>query len=108
MVKSFDVNHTVLECDEADLVNLLETAVNAKDLPSMTDIDASLLYFCSLVKHRNKVALTGECADEIFGGYPWFYREELLNHNGFPWSRDIQTRTMLLNDEFKQQSYNFV
>lgn len=103
MVKSFDVNHTVLECDEADLVNLLETAVNAKDLPSMTDIDASLLYFCSLVKHRNKVALTGECADEIFGGYPWFYREELLNHNGFPWSRDIQTRTMLLNDDFKKQ-----
>lgn len=38
-----------------------------KDLPGMTDVDASLLYFCGLVKRHNKVALTGECADEIFG-----------------------------------------
>lgn len=49
----------------------------------MTDVDASLLYFCSLVARHNKVTLTGECADEIFGGYPWFYRPELLNRDGF-------------------------
>ena len=34
-------------------------------------------YFCRLVKEHNKVALTGECADEMFGGYSWFYRSEL-------------------------------
>ena len=48
----------------------------------MTDVDASLLYFCNLVSKKNKVALTGECADEIFGGYPWFYRKELLEKEG--------------------------
>ena len=70
-----------------------------KDLPGMTDVDASLLYFCGLVKQHNKVALTGECADEIFGGYPWFYREELLHGDGFPWSVDMSARTALLSEE---------
>lgn len=78
---------------------MLDDAVRMKDLPGMTDVDASLLYFCGLVKQHNKVALTGECADEIFGGYPRFYREELLREDGFPWSSDISARTALLSDE---------
>jgi len=94
------VNHTFLECGEADLAAALYSAVDAKDLPGMADVDASLLYFCSLVKERNKVALTGECADEIFGGYPWFYRPELTEGEFFPWSRDMAARTALLSDDF--------
>lgn len=93
------LNHTYLECDEATLADLLKDAVIMKDLPGMTDVDASLLYFCGLVKQYNKVALTGECADEIFGGYPWFYREELLHGDGFPWSADMSARTALLSEE---------
>jgi len=101
MRKKYELNnHTYLECDEADLAELLDAAVDAKDLPGMTDIDASLQYFCSLVKVHNKVALTGECADEIFGGYPWFYRDELTWTNGFPWSKDYATRTLLLDEGF--------
>ncbi len=95
----YPLHHTYLECDETKLVDMLPAALYAKDLPGMTDVDASLMYFCSLVKKHNKVALTGECADEIFGGYPWFYREELLNTEGFPWSRDLSARTVLLRDE---------
>lgn len=93
------VRHTYLECDAGALADLLPDAVRAKDLPGMTDVDASLMYFCSLVKRHNKVALTGECADEIFGGYPWFYREELLYADGFPWSHDMAARVCLLRDE---------
>jgi len=100
MLSKYNLNHTYLECDESDLVDWLYTTVDAKDLPGMADIDASLLYFCSLVKKHNKVALTGECADEIFGGYPWFYRDELVWVNGFPWSKDVSTRTLLLTDDF--------
>jgi len=100
MLAEYNVNHTYLECDESVLVDWLYTTVDAKDLPGMADIDASLLYFCSLVKIHNKVALTGECADEIFGGYPWFYRDELMWVNGFPWSRDVNARTLLLSDDF--------
>ncbi len=95
----YPLHHTYLECDEATLADLLKDAVRMKDLPGMTDVDASLLYFCGLVKQHNKVALTGECADEIFGGYPWFYREELLHADGFPWSSDLSARTALLSDE---------
>ena len=95
----YPLHHTYLECDEATLADLLGDAVRMKDLPGMTDVDASLLYFCGLVKRHNKVALTGECADEIFGGYPWFYREELLHAQGFPWSADLSARTALLSDE---------
>lgn len=100
MRMNYKLNHTYLECDVRVLADLLYDVVDAKDLPGMADIDASLLYFCSLVKKTNKVALTGECADEIFGGYPWFYREDLFNVNGFPWSKDMKARTVLLADDF--------
>lgn len=95
----YPLHHTYLECDEATLVGLLDDAVVMRDLPGMTDVDASLLHFCGLVRTHNKVALTGECADEIFGGYPWFYREELLRAGGFPWSADLSARTALLSDQ---------
>lgn len=98
MLDHVPTNHTYLECDPSSLADMLYTAVDAKDMPGMTDIDASLLYFCSLVAKHNKIALTGECADEIFGGYPWFYRKELLERDGFPWSADISARTIFLDD----------
>lgn len=111
MLKRCRTNHSYLECDQTTLADMLYTAVDAKDLPGMTDVDASLLYFCSLVKQHNKVALTGECADEIFGGYPWFYREELLNRDGFPWSADMSARTAFLSEDFvkdlKLQEYSY-
>ena len=93
------VNHTCLTCDERDLVGLLDEAVDAKDLPGMADVDASLLAFCRIVAARNKVALTGECADEIFGGYPWFYRPDLMGTQGFPWASDMGPRELMLKDE---------
>ncbi len=100
MLEVYHTNHTYLECGQKTLYEMLFAAVDAKDLPGMTDVDASLLYFCSLVAEHNKVALTGECADEIFGGYPWFYRPELLNRDGFPWSDDISARTLFLSEDF--------
>ncbi len=99
MLSHIKSEHTYLECDEKLLADLLSDAVVAKDLPGMADVDASMLYFCSLVKKKNKVALTGECADEIFGGYPWFYREDLLAGEGFPWSKNISVRECLLRDD---------
>ncbi len=100
MVSAYDTNHTYLECTQQQLFDNLYAAVIAKDLPCMADVESSLLYFCGEVKKYNKVALTGECADEIFGGYPWFYREDLFNTDGFPWSNDMKARCALLNDDF--------
>ena len=100
MLERFHTNHEYLKCNEKQLFNSLFDSVIAKDAPGMADVDASLLFFCSLVASKNKVALTGECADEIFGGYPWLYRPELMNKNGFPWSADSEARTVLLNSEW--------
>lgn len=69
----------------------------------MADVDSSLLYFCSLVKDYNKVVLTGECADEIFGGYPWFHRDEFLHPAGgetFCFTPTLAPRKELLNKDF--------
>lgn len=99
MVKACGTNHHFLECDNALLADYLYPAVRARDLPCMADVEASMLYFCRQVVQYNKVTLTGECADEIFGGYPWFHREELLKKNGFPWSNEFSMRTAMLKDE---------
>lgn len=99
MLAHCQTHHTYLECSQSTLYEALFSAVDARDLPGMTDVDASLLYFCSLVARHNKVTLTGECADEIFGGYPWFYRPELLNRDGFPWSADVSARAAFLSGD---------
>ena len=97
-VEDLKTNHTYLECDVFNLIENLFKAVEARDLPCMADIESSLLYFCSKVALKNKVALTGECADEIFGGYPWFYKDNMINSNTFPWALNLDNRKMLLSD----------
>lgn len=100
MVKFLDSDHHYLECDNLTQADRLYDSVMAHDLPAMGDIDSSMLHFCSMVKPHNKVTLTGECADEIFGGYPWFHREDCFKAHAFPWTMDLQPRKSLLNDEF--------
>lgn len=99
MAEHFQTRHTVLTCPIPDLCQLLDDAVLSRDLPGMADVDSSLLYFCRQVKKRHVVALSGECADEVFGGYPWFERKELLWANTFPWSRDLDARREVLSPE---------
>jgi asparagine synthase (glutamine-hydrolysing) len=100
MVKFLDSNHIYLECDKLSLADKLTDSVNAHDLPAMADVDSSMLYFCSLVKQYNAVTLTGECADEIFGGYPWFHKEECFHANTFPWTMNLEPRKTLLKEDF--------
>ena len=91
--------HHYLECRNEELYDYLFEAVEARDLPCMADVESSMLYFCKKVAVHHKVTLTGECADEIFGGYPWFHKQECFEADIFPWSMDFGPRTMLLKDE---------
>ncbi|HIX16467.1 MAG TPA: asparagine synthase (glutamine-hydrolyzing) [Candidatus Hungatella pullicola] len=100
MVQYLGSSHTYLECDSQTQADLLCKSVLAHDLPPMGDIDSSLLHFCSLVSQNHKVALTGECADEIFGGYPWFHKKECFLAPAFPWTMDLDARKVVLKDEF--------
>ena len=103
MVQFIGSDHHFLECGNRDMVECLYKAVDAKDLPGMADVDASMLYFCSVVKQYNKVVLTGECADEIFGGYPWFHKPEFLRDDAFPWSPNAAPRQVLLKDAWLEK-----
>ena len=97
MVSKLHTTHHPIVIDTPELANYLEDAMIARDMPGMADIDSSLLLFCKYVKPTATVALTGECADEIFGGYPWFFREDALKSGTFPWSIAIDERQTLLN-----------
>ena len=93
---SYSTNQKVV-LDTPALADALEDAMIARDVPGMADVDSSLLLFCKQVKQEHTVTLMGECADEIFGGYPWFFREDALNSGTFPWSIAISERQQILN-----------
>lgn len=97
MVEKYKTNHTNIVLDTPDLAKYLEDAMIARDVPGMADVDSSMLLLCKNVKQYATVSLSGECADEIFGGYPWFFREDALNSNTFPWSIALSERQHLLN-----------
>ena len=91
---NFDVHWSVLESKA--VADALPDAVNARDLPGMADVDSSLLLFCGQIKDHVKVTLSGECADEIFGGYPWFRDAAVRPADGFPWAQTLPQRVQLI------------
>ena len=104
MQKEFGTDHHWTVLTPEDLVDALEDATMARDLPGMGDVDFSLLAFCRDVSRHVKVALSGECADEIFGGYPWYRDPEIRDADGFPWSQNIEARAAMLNPAIKRGS----
>ncbi len=107
LAKYLKTDHTVLTVSQNTIANLLTDAVKYRDFPGMADIDSSLLYYCREVKKRHTVALSGECADEIFGGYPWFYRPEMLHRDFFPWIHDPESRVFMFNPDFAKPKEGF-
>lgn len=101
MVKYLNCEHHLITLNNEDLAKSLFDAVDARDLPGMADVDSSLLLFCKEIKKHCTVALSGECADEIFGGYPWYRDKEIRAINGFPWSQSTKYRKSFLKDEIK-------
>lgn len=94
-------NHHVVVNNSEDLASALVDSVKAYDLPGMADIDSSLYLFCKEIRKHATVAVSGECADEIFGGYPWFRRPEDINANTFPWSKSVGARKEILSEDLK-------
>ncbi len=93
--------HTAL-IDNETLINNLKRAVICKDGPGMTDIDSSMIYISEEISKKYKVALSGECADELFAGYSWFYSKE-KEKKGFPWIRNLKDREVLLNPKWRKK-----
>ena len=100
MVRFLGTEHHRVVIDTPELVEALYTAAEARDLPGMADVDSSLLLFCKAVREHSTVALSGECADEIFGGYPWYRDPDIRMREGFPWSQSTAYRASLLREEY--------
>ncbi len=95
-----DSRHHRLVIGTDDLTDALFSAVDARDLPGMADVDSSMLLLCKSIREQVTVALSGECADEIFGGYPWYRNKEIRDTDGFPWAQSTKYRFSFLKDDF--------
>ena len=102
MERSVDTNHHWTVLTPEDLFRALEDSTIARDLPGMADVDFSLLAFCREIRKDVKVALSGECADEIFGGYPWYRDPEIRDAEGFPWAQNAAQRAALLTPALRE------
>ena len=108
MQQQFQTSHHWTVLTPEDLMNSLEAATIARDLPGMADVDFSLLAFSGDIRREVKVALSGECADEIFGGYPWYRDPEIRSREGFPWAQNTQFRKDFLPQRLQQGAEDFV
>lgn len=98
MVDAYSMKHHGMCISQQQLIDHLTEAVHVRDLPGMADVDSSLLWFCREIKKDFTVALSGECADEIFGGYPWFKQ---FDYHGFPWIRSSEERNTILRPSWQ-------
>lgn len=99
MTENFGTHHEVVRITPEELVENLDNAVIARDHPGLADVDSSLFCFCKNVSKNFDFAMSGECADEVFGGYPWFHRKEDFDANTFPWSKNIDLRKNIINSD---------
>lgn len=100
LIKEGKYNHKSVLIDTKTVFDYLKVSLHLRDAPGMADIDSSMLYLAKEISLKHKVSLSGECADELFGGYPWFKKQ---NIEGFPWIRNIEQRINLLKDDIKDK-----
>ena len=108
MQQAFDTDHQWTILTAQRLMETMEDATVARDLPGMADVDFSLLAFCGEIRREVKVALSGECADEIFGGYPWYRDPRIRAREGFPWAQNTAQRCALLKPNLSFDPKDFI
>lgn len=101
MQSVLDSHHCWTVLTPEEVLSELEQAMLARDLPGMADVDASLLCFAKQIRQKTAVAFSGECADELFGGYPWYFEEN--TPAGFPWAKNTEQRKALLHPGLQQK-----
>jgi len=100
--KKFGTIHHRFELKQRELAESLDGAMRLRGFPGMGDIDSSLMLFARGICRHNPSVLSGECGDEVFGGYPWFTREKIAL-DCFPWSGSMELRNSILRKEIRQK-----
>jgi asparagine synthase (glutamine-hydrolysing) len=78
--------HSTITLEADDLVTAQWAPLAAHDLPTFGDMYVSFVLLCREISKQSTVALSGEAADEVFGGYPWYHVPALLAAPTFPWA----------------------
>ena len=108
MVDELKSEHRVITLNEDDLFDHLYESMAARDLPGMADIDSSFYVFCKEISKNESVVLSGECSDEVFGGYPWYYKEEFVWKDSFPWMQSIDVRKQLVKEGILKNEESYI
>lgn len=97
MTNHLKTDHNNIYITQNEIFKNLYNSVIARDMPGMADIDSTMYTFCNKLNNQGiTYALSGECSDEIFGGYPWYYKEHLKCTKGFPWALSENLRENLV------------
>ncbi|MEY9855640.1 asparagine synthase (glutamine-hydrolyzing) [Catenulispora sp. GAS73] len=76
----------VLDAESLTDLDARRTVIRARDMPAgLGDMDTSLYLLFKEIRDHSTVALSGESADEVFGGYQDFFNEEARCGGTFPW-----------------------
>lgn len=100
---AFGTLHRKVLLKQRDLADALDTAVAARGFPGMADVDTSLLLFARQIRKRNASVISGECGDEVFGGYPWFRGNGEIQNGMFPWSGSMELRASILRRDVREK-----
>ncbi|WP_326595819.1 asparagine synthase (glutamine-hydrolyzing) [Streptomyces sp. NBC_01803] len=100
-VRHIGTLHTSVVIPDDDLLVARDAVLRARDRPGWGEMDASLHLLFREVRRRSTVALSGEAADEIFGGYPYFHDAAALASGTFPWLHDRTTPAALLRPDVR-------
>lgn len=88
VAKFVGTNHKdiTLSCEELMDPDVRAATRHAVDLPiTLGDIGSSLYLLFRAIRQHSTVALSGESADEVFGGYAAFHDPVRVRANTFPW-----------------------
>ncbi|UXY23702.1 asparagine synthase (glutamine-hydrolyzing) [Streptomyces cynarae] len=81
-----DHQDIVLDAQALADLDVRAKVIRARDLPmGLGDMDTSLYLLFQAIREQSTVALSGESADEVFGGYQQFFDEEARRADTFPW-----------------------
>ncbi len=86
-----------------DLLDNLDRGLAARDLPGWGDLDTSMYLLFRAAREQCTVLLSGECADEVFGGYAWQLHEAYVRHRSFPWMSGKAQPESLLREEIRRE-----
>jgi len=86
--------HSTIMLDAAELTAAAHVPMRAHDQPVAGDLYTSMYLLFRGLRERSTVALSGESADEVFGGYHWYHVPALLAAPDFPWAGGSWTRVL--------------